>query len=60
MQYKFGQDTLTFLEVIVSRGQIIDVECNKSAILNFSQPLLNLSENLVISNMHNKFQQDRW
>ena len=58
--------TIIELEVI-TQGQIFDVhvKCekspdhNKTAILNFFQPLLNLSENcLLVTCMHNKFEQE--
>ena len=43
------------------QGQTIDVKCknrNKSSILIFVQPYIELFRELVISNMHNQFGKD--
>ena len=44
------------------QGQIIDVKCkknrNKSAILKFFSAIIELLEELLISNMHNRFGND--
>ena len=45
------------------QGQIIDVKWenrNKSAILNFFSAIIELVQELLISNMHNKFEEDMW
>ena len=45
------------------QGQIIDENeknRNKSAILNFFSAIIELVQELLISNMHNKFEEDMW
>ena len=40
------------------QGQIIDVKCENSAILKFFSAIIELVQELLISNMHNKFEED--
>ena len=45
------------------QGQIIDVKCEKSQSIGhffFSPAIIELVRELVISNMHNKFEKDTW
>ena len=49
------------LKLSCLQGQIIDVNeknRNKSAILNFFSAIIELVQELLISNMHNKFEED--
>ena len=45
------------------QGQIIDVKCKKSQKIghfNFFSAIIELVQELLISNMHNKFEEDTW
>ena len=43
-----------------TQGQIIDVKCEKSAILNSFSAIIELVWELVICNRHSKFGEDTW
>ena len=49
---------LNLKSLLRPQGQIIDVKCKKSAILIFFPAIIELVRELLISNMHKKFEDE--
>ena len=64
MHNKFEEDTWKTFQVIApirsNYWRKMRKKSNKSAILNFFSAIIELVQELLISNMHNKFEEDMW
>ena len=58
MNNKFGKDTWKTVHVI--KVKLLTKNRNKSAILIFFSAIIELVRELLISNMHHKFEEDTW